>query len=168
MGWECAGRHGKHCVLRSWWMLLYGRAACLWRVRYLLLVPSDLPCPPACAGCSDGLFDVMSAQQAVDSASQVISKHGAPSSAHSALACLLRQSAKRCVRCCLQLPAWRWRSAAAQKCSAAQPLLAGTAAEAAADALVQQALQAGTSDNVTALVMLLDWAGQLPQQQQAA
>jgi serine/threonine protein phosphatase PrpC len=44
----------------------------------------------------------------------------------------------------------------------------GAAAEAAADALVQQALQAGTSDNVTALVMLLDWAGQPPQQQQAA
>jgi len=36
---------------------------------------------------------------------------------------------------------------------------ADAAAEAAADALVQKALQAGTSDNVTAIVMLFDWQG---------
>lgn len=35
--------------------------------------------------------------------------------------------------------------------------LADAAADAAADALVQKALQAGTSDNVTALLMLIDW-----------
>lgn len=38
-----------------------------------------------------------------------------------------------------------------------QPALADAAADAAADALVQKALQAGTSDNVTALLMLMDW-----------
>ncbi len=35
--------------------------------------------------------------------------------------------------------------------------LADAAADAAADALVQKALQAGTSDNVTALLMLIEW-----------
>lgn len=34
---------------------------------------------------------------------------------------------------------------------------ADAAADAAADALVQKALQAGTSDNVTALLMVMDW-----------
>lgn len=36
-------------------------------------------------------------------------------------------------------------------------LPADEAAEAAADVLVQQALEAGTSDNVTAVVQLFEW-----------
>lgn len=61
---------------------------------------------------SDGLFEQLSAQQAVDITRKALSALGRPSDA---------------------------------------------AADAAADALVQKALQAGTSDNVTALLMLMDW-----------
>ncbi|EFN51321.1 hypothetical protein CHLNCDRAFT_141080 [Chlorella variabilis] len=62
---------------------------------------------------SDGLFDVMSGQEAVDAASRVLASSKAN--------------------------------------------LSSAVAEAAADALVRKAMQDGTSDNVTALIMAFDW-----------
>jgi serine/threonine protein phosphatase PrpC len=115
---------------------------------------------------SDGLFDVMSDQEAVDAAAAALAGFNTrPSSELRSRSCTIPPlAAAQGHSANLHQPFFvgekhvdgQSRPAAAACTHSSAP--AGQAAEAAADALVSKALKGGTSDNVTALLMLFDWA----------